>query len=111
MRHAFESRHMAAQPDDSHQVAPHQAARVRDAVGKSGLRVQQDARRFAGARRQNHDACPNDLLGAGSFVDIDNASGLAVSVGQHFAHHRIGEQLQLPGLHRREHLHLARRIR
>ena len=77
-----------------------------------GLRIQQQPRRFAGARRHHHGAAADLLLGARGLIDVRNR--------RHLARRRptISSRaiapvmmVSLPGLHRREDHRLARRER
>ena len=76
---------------------------------RARLRIQQQPRRFAGARRHHHRLAAHLLLRAGGLIDIRNGRHLAGSVAHQFARHRAGDDREPPGLHGREDHGLARR--
>src|SRR4029077_4002215 len=70
-RQALQERHLSDHraADRVHEVAPDLAARVAEPLGKlRALGVEQDAHRLAGARGEDHDACPRAPLLAGDAV-------------------------------------------
>ena len=80
------------------QVAADGAAGVRQAVGKSrGSRIQEQARRFAGARGQHHDTRANLMFLPGGRVDVGHAGRETVSARRHLACHGAGDQCQPAG--------------
>ncbi len=74
------------------------------------LRVEEQARRLARARRE-HDGSAADLFfRAVALVDVRNRRDLSRLVRDQLASHGVGEHLHAPRLHRRKDLDVARRV-
>ena len=98
------------EPGGIGQVASDDAARVREAVGEAArLRVEQQPRRLARARREHDDARADRVVAAVGAIHVRDAGGQAALVGQHLARHRVGDDAQLAGRQRRRQQHRRRR--
>ena len=92
------------------QITPDDAARVRQAVRKTGrLRVEQDSRRLTRARGENDDAGAHGVIAAVGAIDVGHAGCEPARVGRHLAGHRIGDDAQPAGGERRRQQHRRRR--
>ena len=60
----------------------------------SRRRVEEDARRLAGARGKHHDAGADVRVASGGLVDVGHAGREPALVGRHFARHRVGDEGQ-----------------
>ena len=93
------------------QVAAHHTRAVGQSIGMPArFRIEQQPRGFAGAPRHDDGFTAHLLFGARGLVDIRNGGHLAGVVRDQLARHGVREQLDAPGLHRWEYLHLAGRI-
>ena len=85
-----------------HEVVAHLAARVGEPMRKlRGLRVEQDAHRLARARGQHDHSRGRVARLAGALVDVADAARLAVPSEGDFAHHGVGEDVEIAGRQRR----------
>ena len=112
-RESLEAGHTRRQTEANrvHQKPADHAGAVGDTVGELGrLRVEQDARRFAGARREHEHSTSQPPLLPRALVHVDHVGDLAVSVGYDLPGHRLVENPEPAGLERRKDLHLARRV-
>ena len=73
------------------------------------LRVEQQARGFAGARGHHDDPPANVILAAGGLVDVGHAGRQAVVAHRDLARHRVGDNGQALGGERRRQQHRRRR--
>src|SRR5205814_9989905 len=62
------------------------------------LRVEQQARCLASARRQHHYSRVGVMFGAGSRIDVSDAAGEAASVDRYLSRHGVALQRKSPGL-------------
>ena len=92
------------------EVLADDAARVAEALRKARrLRVEQQPRGFAGARRQHHDPPAHVILAAGGLVDVADAARQAGLVNGDFARHGVGGDRQASGRERRRQQYRGRR--
>lgn len=86
------------EPSDTnavHEVLSHLSAGVREARLVLRAGVQEDASRLAGTRRENDHACLGHGIAAGGFVDVVNACRPPIGTNDDFAHHGIGDDVQI----------------
>ena len=82
---------------------------IRQSIRKAcRLRVEQQARRLAGAGRKHYRAAADLLLGHRDFIDVRNSAYFACIVQDQFTSHCTGHDCQPPSLHCREDHRLAR---
>jgi hypothetical protein len=107
-RQILEQRNLAAhrRADRIHQVPADLAARIAEPIRMlRALRVEQNARRLAGAGRQDHDPGRGVPLLAAETVDVIDAVRSAVGPQGHLVHHRIRDDVEVPGLEGRRQVH------
>ena len=107
-RQAFQQRNLAAHTAAHriHQVAPDLAARVGESLWElRALRIQQNARRLAGARREDHHARARVSLLAGRAVDEVHTRGAAVPSECDLVHHCVGRDIEIATRQSRRQMH------
>ena len=107
--HQLRDEPLHAEPGRIGQILADVAAGIAEALGKLvRLRIEQDARRLAGARGQHDDARLDVVLAAGVLVDVGDAGRAAGLVDRDLAGHGVVDDRQLLGRHRRRNQHRRR---